>query len=353
MTSPLAGLEVVVNGRHLSAIAAWGDLAWVNRWPGGCFQASWGMALPRAARHPLLHRGAFVQLMHGPVCRWCGQLGEPNWPDATFTAYGLARAAGGFIALDGAEDSTTSPVVAAAAAVAAGWPVTIDASVPVTALTTTTDQVLMVDQLLDASADEAGQRWSVRADAVLRMEPDPTTPTWHLRPEVADLSTAEDNYASTAVVVYVNTSGAYSKVVVTDAAAAAEHGVWQKPVDFTAYGQMDDATATSIAAGVLAKGRSELGWANGLTVTPSELMTAGGRGASMVRVRAGQLVRVHARTGSLPGMAGRTYRDLVIEEDSHQNRTEEVGLKFLGTAARSDDEVVRELFAAIGRTAVA
>jgi hypothetical protein len=353
MTMRLPGLEVVVEGRYLSALAPWGELGWSNRWPGGCYQASWGLTLPRGARHPLLHRGAFVQLMQGPVCRWCGQLGEPNWTDGLFTAYGLARAAGGFVALDGALNSTTTPSVAAAYAVDAGWPVTVDASVPTAALTTTTDQVLMLDRLLDASADEQGQRWSVRADAVLRMEPDPTAPTWQIRPAVADLSTAEDNYSSTVVVVYINTSGTYSKLVHTDGAAVAEHGVWQKPVDFTAYGRMDATTAGNIAGGLLAKGRSELGWANGLTVTPSELMTIGGQPAAMTRVRAGQLVRVHARAGSLPGMAGRTYRDLVIEEDAHQNQSEEVGIKFLGTAARSDDEVVAELFAAIGRRSAA
>jgi hypothetical protein len=353
VTSRLPGLEVVVDGRHLSSIAPWGDLAWSNRWPRGCNDASWGIALPRGARHPLLRRGAFVQLMQGPVCRWCGQLGEPNWPDGQFSAYGLARAAGGFVAVDGSINSTTTPTVAAAYAISAGWPVTVDSSVPATALTTTTDQLLMVDQLLDAWADETGQRWTVRADAVLRFEDDPVVPTWELRPAVADLSTAEDNYASTVVVVYVNLTGTYSKLVVSDDDAIAAHGTWQKPVDFTAYGRMDATTAGNIADGLLAKGRSELGWANGLTVTPSELMTIGGKPAAVNRVRAGQLVRVHARAGSLPGTAGRTYRDLVIEEDTHQNRSEEVGLKFLGTVARTDDEVVRELFAAIGRTSAA
>ena len=303
-------MQVRVAGRWMDDLAPWGDLSYSSD-EHGCAAASWAAYFAPGVRHPAMRRGALVEVLLGPVVIWSGFLDEIDWAAGTFQAKGYSFQAENFPALDGSGNASSTPSVAVDAAIGLGWNVTRDASVPTTAFTTTADGSKTVGNLLDANSDELGHRWSVRADRVVRMEADTSTPTLMIRAGVVSLGIASDDYASAIIARYDTGAGFASTPAVTDPDAP-DFGPKILLLDLTELGTMTQARAEGYAAGILAKGAARLGWLSAIEVTPAELRTMGDTPADLATTRAGHMVRIFAGHEDLQYLDGRTYLDVVI-----------------------------------------
>jgi hypothetical protein len=262
-----------------------------------------------------------------------------------FTATGIGRDVEGsnsFYAFDGSGNTTTVPTTAVDQAMADGWRIAgRDASVTSTSpsSSTTSDGLNTVGALLSAAAQAAGKRWGVKNDNLLYFMSDPTTPTYQVTPGAVVLGTADDDYASTVKVRYLDsTSGAYATRTATNAQTAATFGVRQFPVDITDRGAMSSTAAQNIADQILALSKGRMGWANGLTVTSNELLTMGGVPADLSKVLEdvgnGCMVRIHGISNDLLAYNGQTWLDIVIGEAKYTDGAQAIDLNPLGLAPR-------------------
>lgn len=343
---------------------AWSDLSYTTRWGSGAcgmFEASWSMPLPPDFSHPLLRRGTLVELMDGP---WRigsplilsepavgSGLGDP-WK---FTATGIGREIEGqnsFYADDGAGNPTTVITTAVDQAIADGWRITgRDASVPATSPSslTTSDTLNTVGAVVAAGAEIAGKRWGVKNDNLLYFMPDPSTPSYMVVPDVAALGTADDDYASTVKVQYLDsTTGTFLTRTATNAQTAARFGVRQYPVDITDRGAMSSSAAQNVADQVLALFKGRLGWNNGLTgLTSNEILTAGGVPAdlSMVAEAVGNgcMIRLHGIFNDLLEYNGQTWLDIIAGEARLADGAQTIDINPMGLAPRDVAAVIESV----------
>jgi hypothetical protein len=321
------------------------------------FEASWSMPLPSDFDHPLLRRGTLVELMNGPY-----RVGSPlilTEPDRgtgfsdswKFTANGIGREVEGdnsFYAADGSGNATTVLTTAVDQAIVDGWRISgRDSSIPATSPTslTTSDNLNTVGQLLSAGADVAGKRWGVRNDNRLYFTADPTTPTFHVTPGAAALGVADDDYASTIKVRYLDsTTGTYLTRTASNAQTAAKFGVRQMVQDITDRGAMTSSTAQNVADQVLALFGGRLGWTNGITVTSNEILTTGGVPASLSLVSEaagdGVMVRLHGIYNDLLEYNGQTWLDIIIGEAKYVDGASTIDLSPMGLAPRDLASVI-------------
>lgn len=333
-----------VGGVFHSAIAPWAPVTYSFDLR-GCKEASWNIYLPPGDRHPALYRGALVELMDGPVVVWAGELAEPNWREGRMTADGVAYTAARYPSLDGSGNTSSNPTTVATANITRGWKIlSVAASVPNAAYTTGAEGNNDQTALFDANADELSQRWYVGADRVLRFAADPTTPTWHIRPKVVDLGNADDEYASDIFVRYRNATTTYATAIRSDTAVRARFGFRGYLHDVTAYGVISAARANAIGDGILAKGRARLGWTSTITVTASDLLSAGGVPADLSMVVGGrEMVRIHGIYDDVQYLGGRTYLDVVIGESKFTDGENEMPLAPVGKVAETMDEIAEEV----------
>lgn len=338
-------MHVRVDGAWLHAIAPWGDLSWSHSWPGGCKDASFGAYFKPGERHPALTRGALLEVMDGPSAVWSGTLDELDWRAGEFKALGLVYDADDYPCIDGAGNATAVLATAVDQAIVDGWQVSRGSSISLTPYVDAAEGLNSVAALAASQSDELGQRFAVRADRVVVMEADPTTPTWHISPGVVDLGLASDDYASTIVVRYQTTTGPYATSKRTDAAAAARFGPKFMGVNATVLGPISAARADAIGDGHLTKGRARLSWTSAVDISPNELLTAGGSPAPLEMVVAGQMVRIHGIYDDLSYLAGRTHLDVVIGETSYVAGAQTIRLAPVGTAAEDFAGITEEIYA--------
>lgn len=321
----------------------------------GCKEASWAVHLPPGDRHPALKRGALVELMLGPAVIWAGVLAEPNWSEGRMVANGIAYEAGRFPALDGSGNASANPRTVANANLTRGWQIlSVDPSVPNANFTDAAEGSNNQTALFDANTDELAQRWHVGADRVLRFASDPTAPTWHIRPQVVDLGTADDDYASAVAVRYQSSSSAYATALREDTAATARFGYRVFMHDITGYGVIAASKANAIGDGILTKGRARLGWTSSIEVTSSELLTSGGVPAALSMVEGGrQLLRVHGIYDDLYWLDGRTYLDVLIGQSTYTEGEDVIRLDPVGKVAETLEEIAEEQARMLGLVAAA
>lgn len=342
---------------------AWSDLNLLTRFgDGACgnFEASWSMPLPPGFEHPLLRRGTAVELMDGPYRVGSpfilsepakgGGLDDP-W---RFTAAGIGREIEGehsFYAADGSGNATAVPTTAVDQAMADGWRIGgRDASVPATApaATTTSENLNTVGVLLSAAAQAAGKRWLVKNDNLVHFVSDPVTPTYQVTPGVVALGTADDDYASTVKLQYLDsTTGTYLTRTATNTQVAARFGVKQHMVDVTDRGAVSSAVAQGWCDQVLALTKGRLAWTNSITVTSNELLTMGGVPADLSKVAEdvgnGCMLRVHGIWSDLLEYNGQTYLDLVLGEARYVDDGQTINLAPQGLAARDLASVIESV----------
>jgi hypothetical protein len=345
----VSSIQVKVDGQWIAGIAPWGELTWSHAADGGCKEASWKMDLPSTYVSPNLRRNKLVEIRFGPQNIWQGILTEPDYDDDwTFTAQGLSTLGyGDFLAFDSGLNTTSTPDTAIDQAIARGVPWTRPASISAVAVgsaTDVTDSINYVGDLLDAYATGAGQRWGVNAAGQVYCAADPTTPTWCLSPGSGRFGLADDDYASDLFGRYQTSSGALATATVADTVARGALGRREFPVDLTPLGTITPLQAQTYLSGLLAKGKSRMGYTNGLTVNASQLTTPGGTPASLPLVEAGDMVRmfgvVNEQGQSLP------YLDWVIDETSYEAGSDTIGLTPVGLVARTLADVFAVVAAA-------
>lgn len=340
---------------EIGPYGAWSDLNMTTRWgQGACgmYEASWTMPLPAGFEHPLLRRGTQVELMDGPwrvgsplVLSEPGRGGGFDEP-WTLTATGVGREVEGedsFYALDGSGNVTVTPSTAVDAAIARGlrWGGR-DASVPTTAVGSSTTDLQSLGSLLSAAGDSLGQRWGVGQDNLVRFLADPTTPTYQVTPGSAQLGTADDDYASVVLGRYSNSGAGGAAATVTapasPSAVETRFGRREFSVDLTPLGAISTATAQGFADGILAKTKGRLSWTSGLTVTSNEILTMGGVPASLSKVLEdcgnGCMVRLHGPWDDLLEFTGNTFIDIVVGEARWADGAQTIDLNPLGLAPR-------------------
>lgn len=318
-----------------------GEVAW-STGERGCKEASWSMALPKGHRPDLLTGLPLVELMVGASCIWAGLLAEADWAEGRFHALGLAAGAERFFALDAGGDATARADVAIDRAIDRGWQVLGRDGWTSTPFVTDAD-LNRVAPLLDGFATEAGTWWMVHGDRIVRLMTAPTDPDYVIAPGIVDLGVADDDYASTILVRYEPTGGGFETEARTDADAEARFGPSEADYDVTSLGPISLAKAQALGDGVLAKGRSRIGWTEPIEVTANDLLTAGGVPASLPLVRSGQMIRVYGVNDDYLFLQGRTYLDLLIGETDYAAGAQTVKLAPFGKVASSMSEVMEEL----------
>lgn len=348
----MARIQPRIGGVFHSAIAPWTPVTYSFD-VRGCKEASWSFYLPPGDRHPALKRGALVELMSGPVVIWSGVIADVDWVNGTVTCNGIAYEAARYPALDGSGNASSNPRTVANANLARGWPIlTVATSVPNADFTAEADGSNDQTALFDANTDELGQRWSVRADRILRFTTDSTTPIWHIRPKVVDLGTADDDYASAVAVRYQSSASAYATALREDTAASAKFGYRVFLHDVTQYGVITAAKANAIGDGILAKGRARLGWTSSINPDPTQLLTSGGVPADLSMVEGGrQLLRGHGIYDDLQWLDGRTYLDVLIGQSTYTDGDGVIKLDPVGKVAETLAEIAEEQARMLGLVA--
>jgi hypothetical protein len=340
---------------QIGPTGSWGDLSFSTRWgdgASGMFEASWTMALPPGFEGPLLRRGTLVEIFDGP---W--RIGSPlilsepavgagldePW---SFNATGIGREVEGdnsffcFRTSDG--ETTTVPSEAVDYAIANGWRIAgRDSNVPTGAIggTATTDELMTVGSLLNEVNKVYTTRWAVNGENVLKFYADPTSPTYQISPGAVALGTADDDFASVVKFRYIDsTTGKATTVTSTNTNVAARFGNRTYGVNRVNMPAMSAATAQGYADAILALSKGRLAWTNGLTVTPNEILTMGGRPADLSKVAEdvgnGCMVRLHGIWSDLLEYNGQTWLDIVIGEAKYTDGAQTIQLNPIGLAAR-------------------
>lgn len=338
-----------VGGVPLSSLLPWGNLEVQWTWGaggGGLKQVTWSAFVPDSFADPRLRPGALVELTLGSFPVGLATILEPGRVEQglSFTALGI-RSEGDAAALDGSGNSSSVADEAIDAAITNGWvhwkrPVSITTN-PLKS-SSTMQGINSLTTVLDSLADELGQRYSFDGFANITMAPDVTTPKWRLIPGVANLTPTRDVYASTLIGRYINGSGTYTTLIVTDPMAEAMWGHKEAIIDMTAYGQISLGRATNRLNGILAKGRAKLTMAERIEVSKYQLTTADGRPAPLSLVRGGDMVRIPV-TGALATYARAQYVDLILGEVYDPVNGETITIAPADMAARTLTDVLRKI----------
>ena len=344
---PVTRPEVRVGGYWMSGIAAWGDLKTATRTVGD-WQASWSMIRdPRKKlqRHPALVYGAAVEVKLGPLTVWAGSLTEPDWDSGEIVALGSARQAETALCLTGAGQVTTKANTAINQAIARG---AVDwtrgdyfTDTPVGEADDSGIQTSLA-RLLDAWAEDADNDatgWRVGPDRVLRIAQDTEDdPQWYVVPGAGELGAADDERVDRVFVRYSD-SGAGGSLKTASYPAATPAGGIERGADITNRGAITATKAGKIAQGIWAKMAGRSGWANGISVSRSQVTTPGGVPANLGLIRAGHAMRLLG----VPDPRGPAHNlDVVIGDTEYDWSTGTIQLNPVGLAARTFEAVLEE-----------
>lgn len=309
------------------AITAWADrypcralgdvsgIEWSTIWgdgPSGCHEASWRIDMDPNEHHPEFTRGKPVALKTSAHPFWTGYVAgvERDSDGWLIKALGYASmAATDFLALNSSGMPTSVPRDAVLAAIDRGLPWTVPvfgwpASTYDSVADIDTAKVNTLAQLLTAYAQANGVHWTVRADGILRFEPDPTDPRWITRPGVGIMGVADDDYITHLRLRYVSAVDPgppvrptqFSVTPPTEAAnevAAARWGRRERHVDRTGLGYMTAAEAEGLARSLFARVQPRLGWADPLTLDLTEITDTTNLMADRTEIQAGHRARIH------------------------------------------------------------
>lgn len=281
--------EVYVDGVRLSNVApGWGSLKITHRWPLGCWEASWVVPVKRQRRNRELQDGADVRAYYGASPIWRGDLTEPNWDTGEMVAIGSVRQGEQALALGGTGAITSVPDLAIDQAfirMAVDWNrrSSLDA-LPFSDPAQSSAPIYLND-LLSAWATFKNLNWGVDARGDVFALPDPTEPRWIVSPDSGVLGVAGGGEAKSIVGRYLADATTYANVRVG-------LGTPEVGVALDKFGVITAASATAKIQGILDQLSVVRGWTNGLTLTASQIYSAGGVQANLAAVRAGQMMRL-------------------------------------------------------------
>ncbi len=330
--------EVHVDGVPLSFLAAWGDLEIRDRWPYGCWEASWSMPLDPWRRFPQVKNDKPVEVRIASHPLFAGNFADIDWPTGRMAAVGTCRQAEGTICFDGTGLTTSIPDVALDAAIAGG---AVDGTRPASFSPVAfgeddqTDSLNYLAPLLDAFSISVNKRWYVDTRRRWLLAPDPTTPTAMVINDSGVLGTSEEKKAGTVYARYINPSG-------TLATAQYPPGPRQRPevgVDWTSLGPKTAAEAEALCEGRWSLLQGKAGWTNAIQVRTGQLLTMGGLPMPLWAFKAGQMVRLLGVRDER-GLAANT--DVVIGESVWRPGDDSLTLTPIGAAARDTRSIIAE-----------
>lgn len=351
----MAEVVTIVNGNTylLSDIATVSDLTWTHGWPYGCLTASWAMSLKPNTYPRALTPGAWVEVWDGPVRVWSGYLSEPQPGDPwTLNAKGWYAPFASLLALDTTPAPTAIPATAVAEAISrASLPVTVGTTLSSTSISSADETISAnyVLPLLNAYAEQLGQRWMVDADRVLTVADDPTTAYYVLEKSDPLRGTADDDYVTDVYPRFVSsvdgtTGDPDGWGLGHVSAASTPAGRREKAMDVTDLGQMTEATAEGHAQGQLDLNSARMGYTESLTVGYGELLRPGGTPARLAQVQAaGRLLRsFNVADASGQVQLGMTA-DVVMGETTYRDGDRTIQVKPIGLAPRTFVDSMRAL----------
>lgn len=347
-------LTVWCDGQHLSSLVSWGDLDYKTAWPGGSYDAALTVTRRSQQRPRILRRGMILEVKLGGFPLYVGTIDKPDWNgrEAQIKARGLMFLGDEFHAFDALGATVDNPTTAITAAQTKGMPWLIGNGIPNGNLNAgTTEPVNKIGDLLDAWAEELGQRWEVDPLRYVHMRADPTTVSYVVPAGVVDAGQSSDEYRSRIVLRYKHTGGtfktAWSPGGLTPPTTADytpseriwNYSEWVK--DVTSLGAMSDARAIALADKIYELAGGTPGWANGMTVPYGQFLTRGGRPVHPATVKAGRRVRVYGVPNELTGAA---HTEFVIGETSYEWGSKSVGVNPVGITVNSAEDAWRTLF---------
>lgn len=314
--------EILIDGYWLSSIMPWGDLSWVTCWPGGTESITFGVV----RNHPLFRPGARVELRYGGVPIALGGMVKPTRGEPLM-AEGLHRLGEEYPALNSLFEPSDDVNDAIGQASTRGlpwvrimdlWPQPGVESAPAL----DTDQVHSVAQFLDASARERGLQWGVSPYGEVFMAGWHTDPSYHLLPGVDGLAISRDGYASVLWARFLNSATSlFETVVAQDLVAEARWGRVERTIT-EPLGDglpMTSARAQALVDGIMAAGRSQMGWASPLEVQSGDVVNEHGRSVDLNWMSAREVVRLHGLTLDAGDLSGRAWVDMPIARTHHRD----------------------------------
>ena len=327
-------LQLVVGGHYLSALTAWGELEYGLCWPGYSDELTFDVA-----SHPsVLKVGAIVRLMWASEPLWAGTLDEPV-RGQKLRAAGLHRLGEKYASLDSLGDITLYPFAGVDQAIARGVPWTrpmgFGLEVPLG-----TDSPPTVSQVMDAdSARIPGESWGVPPDGgIIRRARPPVR--LHVRPGGDGLGIAWDNYASTLIARYVDsTTHANATVIRTSAAAVDRWGYKEAVLKDALNGgaEMTSATAQAILDSKLADGRARPGWTTPIEVQYGAVLNNFQQPVDLETIRPWEIVRVHGLTEDVGDLAGQSWVDMPLAAIRHTPTSQSAVLTPVGLVSPMTD----------------
>lgn len=307
-------MQLIVDGHYLSALTAWGDLDWSLCWPGYSDELTFDVA-----SHPSIFKpGKVASLVWGGERLFAGTLDEPVRGQKLRVA-GLHRLGEKYAALDGSGNLSLATDTAVPAAIGRGlpwsWVVGGGTTVPLG-----TDTPPSITQIVDAqTAMLPGVDWGVRPDG-MAFGRARSAPRLHIRPGGDGLGIAWDNYASTLIARYVDsTTHTYTTVTRSDAAAEARWG-YKEAVLGTALNdgaEMTLAQAQAVLDSMLAAGRARPGWTQAIEVQYGAVLNNHQQPVDLATIKPYETIRVHGLTEDVGDLAGQSYVDMPLAAIKH------------------------------------
>lgn len=326
----MSSIWLRVGGYPATEIAAHTPPTWETWAQGGTGSISWAFSLSMRSQHQALRVGALVEVMCGPLPVATGVLSDPDRTTWECAAYGLGPAASQYLALDGVGSGTRDLATAIATARAAGWRAENPAPVSGTAAGDATGNPVTLAVLLDQYAEQTGQYWGVDGRRRIYMTPPPQAALWLASPGASAFGTTNEDRATTLYGRYLDST------TNVNATAKSGSGAPQDAVDLTDRGPLTLTAAQAILAGALARDRSQTAWSNGVTLTREQLRTIGGTPASLVAVKAGQMMRSFGLAYSQSQLA----LDTVIGKTRYTAGENTIYVEPVNTAPRSFADVI-------------
>lgn len=331
-----------VNGQWFTDYGAFGELQWSSRHRGGCDAASW--RVDSTKRLPF-RPGQLVEVIQDGWPVFAGTLLEPDGD--TMHSRGLYYQGDTAFALDTSGNATVNPDMALYAATFTRG--RLDWVQPVSLLNADFGEVSTpstVNALLTSWAESVGKVIRVDGRRRVTAETPAITPRWFVAPGAADLAVADDSFASSLALRYLDsTSSAWTSVTVSNGPAADRFGPRE-----TVETMPDDAPSISAAqATLIAQTRltelSRPGWANPMRLASWELTSSGDAPANLRAVMGGDMVRIQGQMDPTIASGPQPYIDVIADEVSYVDGSDFVDIKPVGYQPRSFTDV---LAAALG-----
>lgn len=299
-------LEIIIDGKWQSMETLVGDVNMSTIWPGGSDLLSWTPMLSFSR----FHGGEDVTGRYGGVPVWRGHLLEPDPSQDQLSATGAWRESD-IAALDGTGTATKVPDTAIDQAIARGLDWTRPASLQSSNVGIDISQgPVSVATLLDTMASGQTSRWGVDPYRQVYKVDDPTAPSYQTLPLAGGLGYALDNYASTLIGRYLDsTTSTYKTVTVS---VTPTHGYVEDIIDLTPRGSRSSTQASDILTNMLAKDRAVPQWTKPLEVAYGELLSMGGVPVALETVAAGEMIRVNGGFELAQRLNGAMYIDILI-----------------------------------------